>query len=170
MAKKKKKAKKSGPYEHSDDNGKTVLNCCTDAEAKNRTADPFDRAHLTRSPNGRLYPAAVQKPGGRAVLSRACESKPRRYPNSAMTSRGVAHDSQFDGWHETRMRLGREGIELGGHRMTPTIRESAMHREARLGDDITLRDILEQTTTQDMTPAELALERQADAMLAAAGD
>ena len=72
------------------------------------TIDPFDRAHgmMTLGMKGerQLVPACVRrKRGGNG---RPLEgSRPRCYPASSMTSRGVAHDSAYDATYEIALEL-----------------------------------------------------------------
>jgi hypothetical protein len=72
------------------------------------TLDPFDRAHRSTTLGLRgerqLVPACVRCKGGRN--GQPLEgSRPRLYPKSSMTSRGVAFDSAFDRTHEIAREL-----------------------------------------------------------------
>ena len=90
------------------------------------TADLFDRAHGERSPLGGLKCAASGGTRGRPVKSAVANATPRRYPASAMTSRGVAFDSAYDETFE-RARALAGIIGVGGRGLT-----MAEHRNAAL--------------------------------------
>lgn len=65
------------------------------------TKDMSDRAHTIRDDDGLLMPAAHVEG----------QARPRRYPESQMTGRGVAFDSMFDELYERQRKL---DDELGG--------------------------------------------------------
>lgn len=156
--------KKPRRYAHSEDNGRVVLTCIVRREEMRAcvpTPDPHDRAHLAMDATGYLLPA-FDVPSAR----------PRRYPQSQLTSRGVPFDSAYDDWAKNAKELTVAGINVGLG-ATRFIGASADAREAlakSMGGARQLRDRLEpQTTQSDMTAQELALERRASAMLARHG-
>lgn len=160
-----KKRRSGSPWAHGGDNGRVVL-VAHPASATIDTADPFDRAHLSGTSAGgfMFHPSAFVRPDGTVGVNRMFPSTPRRYPRSAMTSRGVAHDSMFDDWHEARSRLIREGIALG--RSGPCASAAASALDNRLRENLRLRDVLEPRTRQaGMTPREAELERRANEIL-----
>lgn len=147
-------------YAHSEDNGRVVLTCVVRRESRAcvPTPDPSDRAHLAMDATGYLLPA-------HDVPS----AKPRRYPDSQLTSTGVPFDSMYDEWARNARELTGAGINIGLG-ATRFLGASADAREAlakSMGGARQLRDRLEPQTTQSlMTPNELALERIASALLA----
>lgn len=148
-------------YVHSEDNGRVVLTCIVRREAVRAcvpTPDPNDRAHLAMDATGYLMPA-------RDVPS----ARPRRYPESQLTSTGVPFDSMYDEWARNAQELTGAGINVGLG-ATRFIGASSDAREAlakAMGGARQLRDRLEPQTTQSlMTPAEIELERVASAILA----
>lgn len=86
------------------------------------TADRADRAHGQKDGKGCLLPAA-----------KATGTKPRRYPEHQMTSRGVSFDSAADALAEAQHRL--EGVPgLGpGDSVGGRIAEALGRFEARYG-------------------------------------
>lgn len=65
-----------------------------------KTADKSDRAHGVKDiDTGRLAPAIA-----------VANARPRVYPKSQMTSRGVSFDSAFDETHERMKRLESDGL------------------------------------------------------------
>lgn len=146
-------------YAHSEDNGRVVLTCVVRRESRAcvQTPDPSDRAHLAMDATGHLLPAP-------SVPS----ARPRRYPESQLTSSGVPFDSMYDEWARNARELTGAGINIGLG-ATRFIAASADAREAlarSMGGARQLRDLLEPKTEQSlMTPSELALERIASAIL-----
>lgn len=139
------------------------------------TDDPDDWAH---GAHDFVYDAAgriVLSLGERLLPARELREAygekiggPRRYPAHQMVGRPgsrVAVDSQFDHAARVARDLAAAGVDLGwgapptGDRLRDELnrRNIAGCRESRMA--------LERRTRQDMTPAELALERAASAML-----
>ncbi len=105
-------------------NARRVLNCCDVRVTRlYETADPFDRAHarqglvkVGKRIEPGIAPAARKTQRGEVVLN-VRESRPRLYPRSQMTSRGVSIDSAFDQTAELIEWMKREGL-------TPTLAEA----------------------------------------------
>lgn len=148
-------------YAHSEDNGRVVLTCIVRREAVRScvpTPDPSDRAHLAMDATGYLLPACDVP-----------SARPRRYPDSQLTSSGVPFDSMYDEWARNAQELTGAGINVGLG-ATRFIGASSDAREAlakSMGGARKLRDRLEPQTEQSMmTPAEIELELVASAILA----
>ncbi len=92
------------------------------------TVCPFDRAHGVKGEDGRLVPAARARRRGRAGPPLP-ESRARLYPPSAMTSRGVSHDSAFDALYELQREL--DGIDGIGASSVMTVAQAVHTALAR---------------------------------------
>jgi len=99
-------------------NARRVLVCCAPEmhSQLHETTDPFDRAHAITALMGRhevgVAPAARRVGRGRSsrIVENVQGARPRLYPQSQMTSRGVAFDSAYDGTHDIQEWLRREGL------------------------------------------------------------
>lgn len=148
-------------YAHSEDNGRVVLTCIVRREAVRScvpTPDPSDRAHLAMDATGYLLPACDVP-----------SARPRRYPDSQLTSSGVPFDSMYDEWARLVSKYADAGINLGGGevRFVGASLEERAALASHLGGADAMRAALHQRTHCEMSPHELALEEQASALLKA---
>lgn len=105
------------------------------------TADPADRAHDVRvgsRAGAMLLPAHVMAPGPDgeriAVPNRTLPARPRQYPAHQLNSAGLAVDSQFDAWHERRLRLSAMTLASAPEAVPPLVL-MRMRAMARYGVD-----------------------------------
>lgn len=127
------------------------------------TRDKADRAHAVVDHLGML------RPGGSVP-----NATPRMYPQSQMTSGGVAFDSSYDETYGRGFEFARAGINLGfgASRNTddesrPTQYDAFASRCYAAPNAKQLRARLEKWTECEMTPAEAELEKLATEMLEA---
>lgn len=154
------------PYAHGMDNGRRVLTAGPES-GLTPTRDPSDRAHTARDQFGLLIPAAIIDDDGHARPNPDAKgAKPRLYPASSIVAGGIGIDSSFDAWAEQKQRLAREGIELGGSRLS--LAQAAGAAESRRKDALRLRDVLEKKTRVRATREEIRLSREASVLLARA--
>ena len=83
--------------------------------------DPFDRAHDIKSADGLLVPSAKKRARSAARAGVLPGSKPRRYPECLLNSRGVAFDTVADETYERQQRLERELGEVHGITASPCL-------------------------------------------------
>lgn len=148
-------------FAHDRDNAKRVL-VCGRADGLVETADPFDAAHSDRVDGGVQY--MPQTIDGRTPRPGLFDRPRRAYPPGQIVSSGVSIDSMFDGLHARARRLARDGLSTAPAGAVSTASTLAAF-DSRLGRGVRLRDVVHQRIRCDMTPAELALEREASALL-----
>ena len=103
------------------------------------TRDLFDRAHVARGADGKLRAAATGGTRGKPVKSAVANARPRMYPASSMTSRGVAFDSAYDETYQRQQALSGVADGIGGRAMT--MAEARYVALARMGSERSVRSL-----------------------------
>lgn len=126
-----------------------VVVTCGDPSDTVATVDPADRAH----PQTNLADGGRDWGPRHVPAADVPTAKPRRYPPSHMTSAGVVFDSMFDETHERLCRLRALVGDIEGLTSMRTAEESVAMQASRMRDELRLRDIVDRSKVNVVTPA-----------------